>query len=191
MGVSKLRSPSRRRPTRFPVEGIERRILAIRGQQVLLDSHLAELYGVATKHLNQQVRRNRKRFPPDFLFHLTRAEAEALRSQFVTSNAGRGGRRYIPMVFTEQGVAMLSSVLHSDRAIDVNIAIMRAFVRMRELFLGQRDLARRMEEMADRYDAQFVVVFDALERLKPPPKPPRRIGFAPAAAAPAVMPRGA
>lgn len=112
---------------------IERRIYLIRGLKVMIDEDLSELYGVPTKRLNEQVRRNRKRFPEDFMFQLTREEAEALRSQIATSKTGRGGRRSLPYVFTEQGVAMLSSILNSERAIEVNIAIMRAFVKLRQM----------------------------------------------------------
>lgn len=174
-----------------PVEVIERRILLIRGQKVMLDSHLAELYGVETKFLNRAVKRNLERFPEDFMFQLTPAEAEALRchfgtsngssalrSQNVTSNLARGGRRYLPYVFTEQGVAMLSSVLRSPRAVQVNIAIMRAFVKLRELLAGHKELGRKLEEMEQKYDAQFKVVFDAIYALMAPPDQPRpRIGF--------------
>jgi phage regulator Rha-like protein len=161
-------------------EAIERRILLIRGQKVMLDAHLAELYGVRTKRLNEQVRRNLKRFPLDFMFQLTKEESEVLRSQFATLKKGRGGhRKYLPYVFTEQGVAMLSSVLSSDRAVQVNIGIMRAFVRLREILATHKDLARKLEEMEKKYDEQFAVVFRAIRELMTPPEPPpkRRIGF--------------
>ncbi len=171
----------------IPPERIEARILLIRGEKVLLDTDLAELYGVETKVLNQAVRRNSERFPEDFMFQLSAKESEnlrlhfgasSLRSQFVTSNAGRGGRRYNPLAFTEQGVAMLSSVLRSERAVQVNIAIMRAFVKLRAMLASHGDLARRLNEMEKKYDAQFKVVFDAIrELMKPPEKPRRRIGF--------------
>ena len=178
-----------------PLERIERRILLIRGQKVMLDADLAELYGVETRALNQAVRRNIDRFPEDFMFQLTDKETEVLRSQSVisnesngergelrsqsaTSNEGRGGRRYNPYAFTEQGVAMLSSVLRSPRAVQVNIAIMRAFVKLREMLASHRDLARRREEMEERYDAQFKDVFAAIrELMRPPEKPRARIGF--------------
>src|SRR5579875_1408688 len=130
----------------IPQERIERRILLIRGQKVMLDANLAELYGVTTKRLNEQVRRNIDRFPDDFMLKLTREEVEALRSQFATSSSW-GGRRYNPLAFTEQGVAMLSGVLRSQRAVQVNIAIMRAFVKLREMLASHRDLARRLDEM--------------------------------------------
>ncbi len=159
-------------------ERIERKILLIRGQKVMLDADLAELYGVETKVFNQAVRRNTRRFPEDFMFRLTHAEAEALRSQIVTSKEGRGGRRYNPLAFTEQGVAMLSSVLRSERAVQVNIAIMRAFVKLREMLASHRGLARRLHEMEKKYDAQFKVVFDAIrELMRSPEKPRRGIGF--------------
>lgn len=148
----------------------------------MLDADLAELYGVTTKRLNEQVKRNSDRFPEDFMFVLTREEADILRSQFATSKTGRGGRRYRPLAFTEQGVAMLSSVLRSDRAVQVNVAIMRAFVKLREILASHQDLARRLDEMEQRYDANFKTVFDAIRRLmQPPEKPRRRIGFSSAA----------
>jgi ORF6N domain-containing protein len=147
-------------------ERIERAILLIRGHKVMLDAYLAELYGVETKVLNQAVRRNRPRFPADFMFQLTGEESErlrcqigtsSLRSQIATSKAGRGGRRYLPYAFTEQGVAMLSSVLRSERAVRVNIEIMRAFVKLRELLAGHKDLARKLAALEQKYDAQFKV----------------------------------
>ena len=129
--------PSKKSPTNsslpVPVQLIERRIYLIRGHKVMLDVDLAGLYQVPTKRLNEQVRRNLKRFPEDFMFQLMNAEAEALRSQIATSKPGRGGRRYLPYAFTERGVAMLSSVLNSERAIEVNIAIMRVFVKLRQM----------------------------------------------------------
>jgi hypothetical protein len=145
----------------------------------MLDTDLAILYGVPTKRLNEQVRRNKKRFPFDFMFQLTPEEVERLRSQFVTLNAGRGQhRKYRPYVFTEQGVAMLSSVLHSERAIQVNIAIMRAFVQLREMIGSNKGLARRLNELEKKYDSQFRVVFEAIRELMAEPDPKvRRIGF--------------
>jgi hypothetical protein len=167
----------------IPPERVERRILLIRGQKVMLDTDLAELYQVQTFRLNEQVKRNRTRFPEDFMFQLTREEARSLTSQFARSNRGRGGRRTPPYAFTEQGVAMLSSVLHSERAVQVNIAIMRAFVKLREMLASNRDMARRLDEMEKKYDTQFKVVFDAIrELMKPPEKPRRRIGFGAAGA---------
>lgn len=160
-----------------PRERIERRILMVRGQRVMLDSDLADLYGVGTKLLNQMVRRNIQRFPGDFMFQLSDAEFRALRSQTATSK-GRGGRRYNPLAFTEQGVAMLSSVLRSERAVQVNIAIMRAFVKLREILATHRDLARRLDRMEKKYDSRFKVVFDAIrELMRPPAGTKSRIGF--------------
>ncbi|HEY2414229.1 MAG TPA: ORF6N domain-containing protein [Pirellulaceae bacterium] len=164
----------------IPTERILGSIVLIRGQKVLLDADLASMYGVSTKRLNEQVRRNRTRFPSDFMFRLSEDEANVLRSQFATSKTDpRGGRRYAPYVFTEQGVAMLSSVLKSKRAVQANIAIMRAFVELREILASHKDLARKLEAMEKKYDAQFKVVFDAIrELMKPPETPPKRkIGF--------------
>ncbi len=140
----------------------------------MLDSELAELYQVPTKRLTEQVKRNILRFPVDFMFQLTSEEAENLRSQFATSRSGHGGRRYLPYVFTEQGVAMLSSVLNSERAVQVNIAIMRAFVKLREILATHKDLARKLEEMEKKYDAQFKVVFDAIRQLMATPEPKKK-----------------
>lgn len=148
----------------------------------MLDSDLAELYEVPTRRLNEQIRRNLSRFPEDFMFQLSKEEAAALRSQIATSKTGRGGRRYLPYVFTEQGVAMLSSVLNSERAIQVNIIIKRAFVRLRELLATHHDLARKIEALEKKYathDVQFKVVFEAIRKLMTPAPVPakRRIGF--------------
>ena len=164
------------------VQLIERRIYLIRGQKVMMDFDLAELYGESTKRLNQQVTRNKKRFPEDFMFRLTKQEAEALRLQFATSNIGRGGRRYLPYVFTEQGVAMLSSVLNSEQAIEVNIAIMRAFVRLRQMLETNEELNRKFAAVIRKlstHDKYFRVVFDELKKLteEPPPSSGRQIGF--------------
>ena len=158
------------------------RILTIRGHKIILDTDLARLYGVATKALLQAVRRNPERFPADFVFVLTDQEVAGLRSQIVTSNRegpGRGGRRTPPFAFTEQGVAMLSSVLRSEQAIRVNVEIMRAFVSMRSLAGQHRELARRLDALESRYDRQFKAVFDAIRELMTPPRPApkRRIGF--------------
>ena len=145
----------------------------------MLDSELAELYQVSTKVFNQAVSRNRNRFPEDFMFQLTVEEDRSLRSQIVTSKVGRGGRRYRPYVFTEQGVAMLSSVLNSERAVQVNIAIMRAFVRLREMMESNKELAAKLDALEKKYDAQFSVVFQAIRKLMQPSpaKNSRRIGF--------------
>ena len=163
-------------------QAIEPRILLLRGQRVMLDADLARLYEVEVKALNQAVRRNSARFPADFMFRLTWEEAERSRSQIVTLK-GAGGRgrniKYPPCAFTEQGVAMLSSVLKSERAVQVNVEIMRAFVRLRELVAHNRELARRLDDLESKYDRQFKVVFDAIRELMapPPPAPKRRIGF--------------
>ena len=143
----------------------------------MLDSDLAELYGVETKVLVQAVKRNIERFPADFMFQLTKKEFNDLRSQSVTSSQW-GGRRYPPFAFTEQGVAMLSSVLRSKRAVKVNVEIMRAFVRLRRMLSTHADLARKLDNLERKYDAQFMVVFDAIRQLMKPPEPKRRrIGF--------------
>ncbi len=158
---------------------IEQKIHLIRGQKVMLDSDLAELYGVPTKVLVQAVKRNMKRFPADFMFQLSEDEDKFLRSQIVTLKTGRGKhRKYSAYVFSEQGVAMLSSVLRSERAIEVNIQIMRAFVKLREMIAAHKDLAKKLEELEKKYDAQFRVVFDAIrEMMIPPEEEKRRIGF--------------
>jgi len=160
-----------------PVEHIERTIRLIRGEKVILDADLAALYGVKTRVLVQAVKRNLERFPPDFMFQLTGEEFTVLRSQSVTSRSW-GGRRYPPYAFTEQGVAMLSSVLRSPLAIGVNIEIMRAFVRMRRLLASHAKLEKKLLELEEKYDGQFAVVFEALKQLMAPPDPRRRqIGF--------------
>jgi hypothetical protein len=157
-------------------EAIEKKIYIIRGQKVMLDKDLAELYGVPTKRLNEQVRRNRKRFPSDFMFRLSNREFGNLKSQFATSSWG--GTRKLPYVFTEQGIAMLSSVLNSDRAIRVNITIMRIFVGLRDLLMSHTELRKRLNELEKKYDAQFKIVFDAIKQLMiPPEKSRRRMGF--------------
>ena len=161
----------------IPVDRIQQFIYLIRGQSVMLSMHLAELYGVETRALNQAVKRNNARFPNDFAFRLTNVEAEWLVSQNVIPH-----RKYLggslPYAFTEQGVAMLSSILNSPRAILVNIGIMRAFVRLRLLLATHADLARKLEKMEKKYDAQFKVFFDAIRELMSPlEKPKRRIGF--------------
>lgn len=160
------------------VDVVGERIREIRGQRVLLDEDPAELYGVESKVLNQAVKRKLERFPEDFMFRLTEDEYARLRSQSVTSKT-RGGRRYPPYAFTEQGVAMLSSVLNSPRAVRVNIEIMRAFVRLRRMLAGHEDLARKLADLERKYDAQFRVVFDAIRGLMadPAPAPRRAIGF--------------
>jgi hypothetical protein len=160
---------------------IEKRIFVIRDRQVMLDEDLADLYGVETKRLIEQVRRNADRFPDDFMFQLDKEEAAALRSQIATSNAGRGGRRYAPYVFTEQGVAMLSGVLRSKRAIAVNIEIMRAFVELRRAAVSYEKIEKRLEQIErgmGEHDEQLHQIFEALRQLiAPPEKPQRQIGF--------------
>ncbi|MBA3960463.1 MAG: ORF6N domain-containing protein [Chthoniobacterales bacterium] len=157
---------------------VERRIYLIRDAKVMLDFDLAVLYGVETRALKQAVRRNINRFPADFMFELTKIEIDLLVSQFVIPTRGKFGGA-TPMAFTEQGVSMLSSVLRSKRAVQVNIAIMRTFVRLRELLLSNSDLARKLDAFEKKYDAQFRIVFDAIRELMAPPDPPpkRRIGF--------------
>jgi hypothetical protein len=163
------------------VERILRAILVLRGEKVMLDADLATLYGVETKVLLQAVKRNVERFPSDFMFQLDPDEWSLLRSQSVTSKpeAPRGGRRYAPYAFTEQGVAMLSSVLRSERAVQVNIEIMRAFVQLKRMMATHADLARRLEALESKYDKQFRAVFEAIRELMTPPDQPKKqpIGF--------------
>ena len=159
-----------------PIEKITGKIYLIRGQRVLLDRDLAELYEVETKQLKRAVRRNIDRFPSDFMFELAKAELENLRCQFGTSSWG--GVRYKPMAFTEQGVAMLSSVLNSDRAIQVNIQIMRAFTKLRRMLETHKELKKKLEEMEKKYDENFQIVFEALKQLiEEDKKPKRKIGY--------------
>ena len=170
-------------PVSAPV--VEKRILVVRGRQVLLDEDLADLYGVETRALVQQVRRNEKRFPADFMFQLSAEEFANLKSQFVISSGGHGGRRKRPLVFTEQGIAMLSGVLRSDRAIAVNIEIMRAFVELRRITSSYaavrerlEDLEREMTGRIDRHDGQLEQIFETLHKLiTPSPQPRRPVGF--------------
>lgn len=160
-----------------PAQRIEQRILRIRGHNVLLDADLADLYDVPTKALVQAVKRNADRFPDDFMFQLTAEELAILRSQSVTSSSW-GGRRYPPYAFTEQGVAMLSSVLRSKRAVLVNVEIIRTFVRLRAVLASHEQLRRKLAELEHRYDKQFQVVFEAIQRLiEQPPKGAAKIGF--------------
>jgi hypothetical protein len=168
------------------METISRRILLIRGQKVMLDADLAALYEVSTGALNQAVRRNLDRFPPDFMFQLNKAELRNWKSQIVISNpAAKMAIRKPPLAFTEQGVAMLSSVLHSRRAVQVNIAIMRAFVQLRLILATHRDLAEKLRTIEKKYDKQFKAVFEILRHLMSPlttpvTEPPKRpIGFSP------------
>lgn len=160
-----------------PLEVIGAKILFIRGKKVMLDKDLAELYGVKPIALRQQVKRNDKRFPEDFMFHLTKEETEILLSQnVIPSKKSLGG--YFPYAFTEQGIAMLSSVLHSDRAIQVNIQIMRTFIKLREMLSTHMELKRKIEEMESRYDQQFKIVFEAIRKiLESSERPKKNIGF--------------
>src|ERR1019366_5930280 len=159
---------------------VERKILVLRGERVMLDADLAELYEVETRSLIQAVKRNAARLPADFMFQLTDGEAAILRSQTGISSAAHGGRRYAPYAFTAHGVAMLSSVLRSGRAVQVNIEIVRAFVRLRAMLAGNANLARKLATLEKKYDAQFKVVFDAIRDLMERPTKPRRpIGFRP------------
>ena len=159
-------------------ERIEKAIRFYQGQKVMLDFDLAALYGVTTRGLNRQVQRNRDRFPADFMYVIEAKDVMRLMYQIGTSKGGRGGRRKPVLAFTQEGVAMLSSVLHSGRAVQVNIEIMRAFVRLRSLWSAHADLARRLDELEQRYDKQFRAVFDAIRQLMAPPDAPRKqIGF--------------
>jgi phage regulator Rha-like protein len=158
-------------------EAIERKIYLIRGQRVMLDSDLAELYGVEVKQLKRQVRRNIDRFPADFMFQLSKEEDDSLRCHFGTLKRGEHSK-YLPYGFTEQGIAMLSSVLNSKRAVQVNIAIMRAFVKLREMIASHKDLARKLDELEKKYDSQFQIVFEAIRQLMAIDEmPKRKIGF--------------
>jgi len=167
------------RKSLIPLDRIEKAILLIRGQKVMLDADLAGLYGVETRVLVQAVKRNIERFPEDFMFQLSSKEADSLRSQIVTLKRGRGQHsKYPPYAFTEQGVAMLSSVLRSQRAIQVNIEIMRAFIRLRQMLATHVELARKLDALEKKYDAQFRQVFQAIRQLMSPPEKKRRpIGF--------------
>jgi len=164
----------------IPAERIETKIFLIRGQKVMLDKDLAELYGVKTKVLIQAVKRNIDRFPDDFMFQLNKEESQLLRSQIVTSN--RGGRRYLPYVFTEYGVSMLSSVLKSKKAIQVNIQIMRTFSKLRQILSTHKELAYKLKELeqkTEKHDEEIQAIFDAIRQLMEPPpeKPKRKMGF--------------
>jgi hypothetical protein len=162
----------------IPFERLESRIFLIRGQKVILDFDLAELYGVGTKVLNQAVRRNAGRFPPDFMFQLSASEFNALRSQIVTAKYSK--RRFLPYAFTEQGVAMLSSVLNSERAVQVNILIMRAFVRLRQILATHRELAEKLNELEqkfEKHDLSIKSIFDAIRELMALPAKENKIGF--------------
>lgn len=168
----------------IPSEIIENKIYFIRGRKVMIDRDLAFLYEVETRVLNQSVRRNKERFPDDFMFQLTTEEAQNWKSQIVISNKERMGLRKKPLAFTEHGILMLSSVLNSPRAVQVNIAIMRAFVKLRELMISHKDLARKIEELEQKFnkhDENFIIVFKAIKKLLEGPREPRKkklpIGF--------------
>jgi phage regulator Rha-like protein len=164
----------------IPVERIEKAIYLIRGDKVMLDSDLAKLYGVTTKRLNEQVRRNRGRFPEDFMFQLTSEEAkltQSSRSQFATLKRGQN-IKYLPYAFTEHGSIMAANVLNSERAVQASVQVVRAFVRLRQLLGSNTELARKLEELEGKYDRQFKIVFDAIRQLMSPPLPCRKqIGF--------------
>ncbi len=164
---------------RVPVERIEKMIFLIRGEKVMLDRDLALLYDVSTKVFNQAVKRHKKRFPPDFMFQLTIEEAQALRSRSQSVTLKRGQNiKYLPYAFTEHGILMLSSILNSERAVSVNIEIMRTFVRLRQMLASNKDLAKKLEELERKCDHQFKVVFDAIRQLMTPPEPEhKQIGF--------------
>src|SRR5258706_12791412 len=162
---------------------VESRIVLIRGQKVVLDDDLAELYGVSVKRFNEQVKRNAHRFPEDFVFRLTPAESRVLRSQFATSKAGRGGWRYLPFAFTEHGAIMAASVLNSPPAVQMSVFVVRAFVRLREMLATNRELAEKFGELERRLETHDVAIrqiLGAIKRLmQPPAKPRQSIGFRP------------
>ena len=162
-----------------PIERIEHSIITIRGKKVMLDDHLAEIYGVTTKRLNEQVKRNFERFPEDFMFQLTSQEVVLLRTHFAASK-GWGGRRHLPYVFTEHGAVMLASVLSSPIAIEASVQVVRTFVKLRQLLASHSDIARKIEALEKKYDSQFAVVFKAIRELMEPPEKGRKnkIGFA-------------
>jgi hypothetical protein len=166
-------------PKPAPAPDVLSLVLTLCGKRVLLDSDLARLYGVPTKRLNEQVRRNADKFPDDFAFQLTREEVTNLKSQIATSSwTTHGGRRKLPLVFTEYGAIMAANVLRSNRAISVSIEVVRVFIRLREMMISHRDLKRRLNELENKYDTRFRVVFDAIRRMMNPPIPSkRRIGF--------------
>jgi phage regulator Rha-like protein len=160
---------------------VESRILVLREQKVILDSDLAELYGVPVKRLNEQVKRNQERFPADFMFRLSAEESESLRSQDATSKAGRGGRRYAPYAFTEHGAIMAATVLNSERAVEMSVFVVRAFVRLREMLATNQQLASKIDELEQRLDTHDASIQELIEAIRelmaPEPAPGRRIGF--------------
>jgi hypothetical protein len=162
---------------KIPAERIENAILLIRGEKLILDSDLAALYGVETRTLLQAVKRNRERFPSDFMIQLTRKESDSLRSQIVISK-GRGGRRYLPYAFSEHGAIMAASVLNSKTAVETSVQVVRAFVRLRQMLASNKELAHKLIELERRYDTQLKVVFDAFGELMTTQEPkPKQIGF--------------
>lgn len=167
---------------KLPVTRVESVILLIRSEKVILDSDLAALYGVSTKRLNEQVKRNRSRFPRDFLFRLTKEEWGSLMSHSATSKPGRGGRRKPPYAFTEHGAIMAANVLSSERAIQASVQVVRAFVKLRQILASNAELADRLDSLEKKYDNQFKVVFDAIrELMTPSPAKSKQIGFRPKA----------
>lgn len=161
-----------------PIQRVALYIYEVRGQKVILDGDLARIYGVSTARLNQQVKRNQKRFPKDFVFQLTKVEYENLMLQIATSSSGYGGRRKLPYAFTEHGAIMAAAVLNSSQAVQMSLFVVRAFVKMRDALTNHRELARKLEELEKKYDAQFKVVFEAIRQLMSAPEPPRKqIGF--------------
>jgi len=170
-----------RQPALVPVARIARTIVRLRGQNVMRDVDLAVLYGVSTRRLNEQVKRNRRRFPPDFMFQVTQAEYADLRSQIATSSpSAHGGRRYLPYMFTEHGAIMAASVLNSRRAVQMSIFVVRAFVGFRQMFQSNAELTKKLEQLEEKYDDQFDVVFEAIKELMAPiTAKKKRIGFRP------------
>lgn len=173
MGGHGLRPPFNEPMTaalvKMPIERIAQKIYVIRGERVIIDSDLAKIYGVTTARLNQQVRRNADRFPADFMFELTADEHAALMLQFATSKKGRGGRRKLPLVFTEHGALMAANVLNSKRAVEASVQVVRAFVRMRNMLASNAELAKKIEALESKYDSHFKVVFEAIKKLMMPP----------------------
>src|SRR5262245_33606909 len=174
---SKGKMTSKNAILKRPVEG---RILMVRGDKVLLDSDLAELYGVSVKRLNEQVKRNAERFPPDFMFRVTAAENKILRSQDATSSEGHGGRRYLPFAFTEHGASMAATVLNSHQAVEMSVFVVRAFVRLREMLATNKELAEKLAELERRletHDQAIQEIFDAIKHLMQPSEIRKQIGF--------------
>jgi hypothetical protein len=167
-------------PLTVPIERVENAIILIRGEKVILDSDLAELYGVSTTRLNEQVRRNQDRFPKDFAFRLTKPEFANLISQFATSSSSHGGRRKPPLVFTEHGALMAANILKSERAVATSVQVVRAFVKLRRIVTSSAELAHKLNELERKYDQQFKIVFDAIRQLMTPvPAKAKPIGFRP------------